>query len=72
MRKITVVLVALCALACHETEKTGSCWGCCDTVKIESKANFTRKMCEDYNTKKVDGHIWTFAEGIAPCPPSTK
>ena len=63
-----------CLLSCQEAEKTGLCCPCCDSLQnLHARPDFTRKMCEDYNNRKVDGYSWSFAENGLPCaPPAPK
>ena len=62
-------IILFLTVSCKEDEQTGICTACCDADGFTiCQGNFTKKMCADYNKRKVDGYEWTFEERDI-CPP---
>ena len=67
--KIFLLLILPLLFSCKEEVKSGMCTACCDADGNIICKGSTSEMCADYNKRKVDGHDWTFSEGIVMCPP---
>ncbi len=71
MKKLFILFVVLClAISCKEEERRGVCTACCDPDGKEvCRGEVTDKMCAEFNKNKLDGHEWTFSEGLTICAP---
>ena len=67
--KIFLLLILSLLFSCKDEVKSGICTACCDAAGNQICKGGTSEMCADYNKRKVDGHDWTFSEGINVCPP---